>query len=267
MSFETIPQTINTSVSNAQSFLDEKANALLAPKSAEGISGFVFDVPGSENITLATDVTDHFTEDNSFVQDHVTNKPITLQLTGFVGELFYERPRGVAGAVANVQNRLETVEAYLGDYTPAAVQQTQAVIGQAQTAISAINQNIQRLQNVVGLFEGEGPEETRQQRAYRDLFALREQRTVVTVQTPFAYFDSMIITNISFNQPEDSMDIADIAVDLKEFRTAEVRTANFDQDLFPVREQIQSAEEEDQGAVRGTTRNSSVLFDVFGRTG
>ena len=267
MSFSTIAQQTNQGLSTGRQYLDERANALLSPKTARGISGFVFQIPDTEEITLTSDVTDHFTENNSFINDHVVNKPIQVTLTGSIGELFFERPRGLAGAAQAIQNRLETVEAYLGDRTPGFVQDAQAIIGQAQTAISAINQTLDRVQNVVGLFEGEGPEETLQQLAYQELFALYRLRSIVTVQTPWTYYDSMIITSISFRQNVDSEEITDISVSLKEFRVAQIQTVAYDDDLFPPRSDLQETSAEDQGTIRGIERNSSFLFQLFGGGG
>jgi hypothetical protein len=260
MSFQNLAQTANRGISDSRNYLDQRANAILRPKTAQGVGGFVFDVSNGETVDLSSDVTDHVTEDNSFVQDHVVNKPITLSLSGFIGELFFKKPAGVSGAAQEIQNRLETVEAFAGEKTPGAIQTAQRAIGQAQRAVSTINQALDRVQNVVGLFDGQGPEATRQQKAYQELFALRARKSPVTVQTPWAYYDSMIITDISFSQGSDSEDWSDISVSLKEFRVSETKTTTYNEDLFPPREEIQSGESEDQGSIRGRDENVSLLF-------
>jgi hypothetical protein len=107
MSFSTIAQSAKTGVNNAQGFLDGSNSAVLRPKSAEGIGGFVFDIPDNESVQLQSDITDHYTESNSFLNDHIVRKPIILTLSGFVGELVYRSPAGVEGAVQEVNNRLE----------------------------------------------------------------------------------------------------------------------------------------------------------------
>ena len=259
MSFNTIAQELNNGISSGREFADNQVNAILQPKTAEGIGGFLFDIPREENIELSSDVTDHFTENNSFINDHVVNQPIIVTLSGFQGELKFERPSGIAGAAQQLQNRLETVEAYAGERTPGFVQQAQSVVGQAQNAIATIDQTIDRAQNLVGLLGNVGDGLTRQQQAYGELNALRLAKTPVTLQTPWRYFDSMIITSISFVQPENSADISEISVSLKEFRVAETQTVAFDEDLFPPREQIQSTDQEDQGAVGREERDVSSL--------
>lgn len=264
MSFSTIAQKSNSGITNARDFLDEKANTILKPKAAEGISGFIFDVPDTESIMLSSDITDHYTEDNSFLNDHIVRKPVQITLSGFIGELVYTKPDGVEGAVQELNNRLEAVEAYVGDLTPGAVQTVQRAVQKVQSTVSAINQTLDKVQNVIGWFDGEGQEETAQQKAFNNLYALWKSADYVTVQTPWRYFDNMVIKDISFQQNGDTESITDISVTLKQIRVAQTKTASYDEDIFPVREQIQSGEEEDQGVVRGEERNVSLLYSAFG---
>ena len=146
--------------SMAKGYLDLKNSALVSPKSAKGIQGFIFDIPDNERIDLESDITDHFTESNSFINDHVVNKPMIIRLSGFIGELVYKRPDGIPGTVQEIGNRLSTVNAYLGDLTPQGVQIAQQIVQKSQSSISAINQTIGKVKNVVGLFNGQGQEKT-----------------------------------------------------------------------------------------------------------
>lgn len=264
MSFTQFAADGGQTPSTAEPYLDNKNNTLLKPKSAEGISGFIFDVPDSESLSLASDITDHFTESNSFLNDHIVRKPVIITLTGFIGELVFRAPSGIPGAVQELDNRLETVEAYAGDLTPGAVQTAQRIIGQAQSAISAINQTLGKVQNIVGLFDGESSEDTLQKKAYRQLFALWQSSEFVTVQTPWAYFDTMAIQSITLTQNAESEDITDISVTLKEMRVADIKTVDYDQEQFPPAVQVQEGSEEDQGIIRGEDKNESFLFSAFG---
>lgn len=264
MSFSTIAQKSNSGITNSRNYLDDKANVLLRPKSAKGISGFIFDVPDSESIQLNSEITDHYTEDNSFLNDHIVRKPIMISLSGFVGELVFRKPDGVEGAIQELSNRLETVEAYAGDLTPGAVQTAQRAVQKAQSAVSAINQTLDKVQNVVGFFEGQGQEETLQQKAFNNLYALWRSAEFITVQTPWRYFDNMVIQSITVQQDGESEEVTDIQVTLKEIRVAQTKTVSYDENIFPVREELQSGEEEDQGIIRGQDRDTSFLFSAFG---
>lgn len=261
MSFSTIAQSANSGISDARSYLDNKANTLLRPKSVKGIAGFLFDIPDNDTISLDWDITDHYTESNSFLNDHKVKKPIIITLSGFVGELVFRAPQGVEGAIQAISNRLETVEAYLGDATPGAVQEAQRVVQQAQSAISAINQTLDKAQNIIGFFDGEGPEETFQQKAFQVLNSLGDE-VILEVQTPWQFFDDMTIQSVSFTQDGTTNQITDISVTLKQIRISETKTEDFDQNQFPIREQVQAAPEEDQGNIGVKEVSPSGLYQL-----
>lgn len=263
MSFETIPQKSNSGTTDSRSYLNNNANTLLRPKGLKGIGGFLFDIPDQDQISLNWNITDHFTESNSFLNDHKQKDPRIVTLTGFIGELVFEKADGIEGDIQALSNRLETVEAYLGDGTPGAVQNAQRVLQQAQSAVSAINQTLDKVGNIAGFFSGDGPEETLQQLAYKNLASLGDE-VFMSVLTPWAFFDDMSIIGLSFSQNGETDQITDISVTLKQIRVSDTKMVDFDQDQFPPREEIQSAPEEDQGDIRGQEENSSLLFKAFG---
>lgn len=263
MSFDVINQVIGASFA-VKNYLDNKSAAIIKPKSAEGVSGFVFDIPDNEKLNLDSDITDHYTESNNFINDHITKKPIVITLSGFIGELVYRGPEGIAGDIQEINNRLETVEAYLGDYTPGGLQAAQRIIQQTQTAVSAINQLEGKIKNVVGLFDGVEPGDTLQQKAYKELFALWKSSALVTVQTPWDFFESMAIKNISFTQNAESKEITDISITVKEMRFSETRTVSFDQNQFPVPVAVQESPDENNGIAGEEAQDfASTLFKGY----
>lgn len=262
MSFSPIAQSDNSGTSDAASYLDDRANAIIRTGSVEGIAGFLFDIPNQDSINVDWDITDHFTENNSFLNDHKVKKPIIITLTGFVGELVFRAPQGFEGFIQSISNRLETVEAYLGDSTPGAVQEAQRVVQQAQSTISAINQTLDKAQNVISFF-GDGPEKTAQEEAYAGLVSLGSQ-TILSVETPWATFDDMTIQSLSFTQDGTTNQITDISVTLKQIRISKTKTVDFDKNQFPIREEVQSSLGEDQGDIRGQEVGSSLLYQSFG---
>lgn len=261
MSISTIAQSTNAGISNVRDYLDTKVDSILKPKAADGISGFVFDVADSDDLTDESEVTDHWTEDNSFLNDHIVQKPIKITLSGFIGELTYQRPKGIEGALQELGNRLELVDAYLGDYTPGFVQQAQGIVSQAESVVSQVNQTLDRVQNIVSALDGETAEPTAQEKAFRELFALKRAKEIVTVQTPWGYFDNMIITMISYSQDSETRSITSITVSLKEVRFAEVKTTSYETDLFPPRVNTQEEEKKDIGRIQG--REESFAFSVL----
>ena len=263
MTFSAIPQSTTKGTTDSKAYLDNSANAIVQLKGAQGVGGFLFDVPDMDSIALDWDITDHFTESNSFLNDHKVKKPVIITLTGFVGELVFRAPSGVEGALQAISNRLEVVDAYLGDSTPGSVQNAQRTVQQAQSAVSAINQTLDKIGTIASFFAGEGPQETEQQRAYRTLASLGNE-IILSVQTPWEFFPDMTIQALSFTQDGETNQMTDISVTLKQIRISDTKIVDFDQNQFPVREEVQSAPEEDQGDIRGQEENSSLLFKAFG---
>jgi hypothetical protein len=208
-----------TTITKGRQYLDTLANKyLVKPKSAHGIGGFVFDYETEASVTLQAEVTEHYTENNTFVMDHVAHKPARVVLRGLVGELVAAKPQGVTGALSLLTGKLSTIPAMLGKYTPGALKKIQGVVNNATNTVNKIDNYISRAQNIVGLFIGSTPGPTRQHTAYAELFALWWTSQVVTVETPYRYFDSMVIEQITFNQDEDSDSFSEITVTLKEVR-------------------------------------------------
>ena len=247
---------------DSKGFIDSSANVLLMPKTAKGISGFLFDIPETESINLSSEITDHYTENNSYINDHEIRKPITITLSGFVGELSYTPPQGLEGALQELNNKLETVDAYLGDLTPGFVQDIQKATSLAQSAVSTINQTLDRLQNVVGFLGGGIVQETMQQKAFNNLCALWKSSTLVTVQTPWKYFDNMRITDIGFSQDVETDQISNITVSLKQLRFSNIETTEYSGDINAPRVDLQKTLTEDIGKIQGT--KTSFLFQATG---
>ena len=263
MAFSTTIQSTSKGTTDSRAYLDNYANAIVKVSGLQGIAGFLFDVPDQDSIQVDWDVTDHFTESNSFLNDHKVKKPVIVTLTGFVGELVSKPPEGLEGALQRISNRLETVEAYAGDSTPGGIQNEQRTIQQAQRTVSAINQTLDKAGSLVSFFSGSGPQETEQQKAYRTLVSLGNE-VILSVQTPWEFFDDMTIISVGVIQGGETNQITDISVTLKQMRISDTKTTDFDQNQFPPRVDVQSAAGADQGNITGQGENSSVLFKAFG---
>ena len=96
-----LPSETFSAIPNGQAYVDGLVNKyVLRTKNSQGIGGFVFDYLGDVNVSLQADITDHFAEDNTAIQDHVAMRPIKVVMRGFVSELVMKAPQGVVGALA-----------------------------------------------------------------------------------------------------------------------------------------------------------------------
>ncbi len=277
---------------DVESYIEEQHAAVVRPRGAEGIYGWVFDIPTGERIENRSDITDHFTENNSFINDHVVQKPQRVTLSGYVGELVFKLSEASAqskllgegdgarfpGNIQELQNLLEQVDVYAGEFTPGMVQTAQRALNLAYLYQSTLNRQIAKAQNLVGVFNGSigvpvlppipgaDPGSTiRQKQMYEQLEGLRRSNQIVTVQTPWQYFESMMIESLSISQDENTSTWSEVRVTLKEIRFSDLRTTTFDQDLFPPRVDVQSEETVDAGRVQTVPDQelTSTLYRVF----
>lgn len=260
---------------DARKYADARQTAVLRPSGAAGISGWVFDIPTGEQVELTAEITDHFTESNSFINDHVVKPPQRVTLSGFVGELLFvlaeARQQSLAagedgftlpGSPQELQNSLSMVEAYLGDFTPGMVAKARQAVSLADMYVSLLNRTVNRVQNLVGVLNGtvgvpqlppipgtEPLTTTRQRGAYEQLKALWSTNQICTVQTPWEFFENMMIESIAVSQDEVTRSWTDFRVTLKEVRFAEVSRVQFNDDLFPPRVEIQGEDVVEVGRV------------------
>ena len=209
--------------SNVSAYINQIASQyVITPKGLKGIAGFVFDYEGEDRLTMESDITDHYAEDNTAIQDHIALRPKMIILRGFVSELTLPGVgTGLFGSLTQLQQKLGTADAYLGKYTPQGLQNLQGsaskAISQVQNYANTASQYLNQAKNLAGLF-GVGQPPTQQAKAYQTLGALRDSFQVFGVTTPWSYFPSMSITSLVFMQPKDNKQQSDITVTMKEIR-------------------------------------------------
>lgn len=200
---------------------------------------FLFHYEGEQTVTLESDITDHYVEDNSAIQDNITVKPELITTHGFIGELNNVVP--LVPAVA--QQAFDKLVA-LSAYTPAlsvsallaynlAVQAAQAVIDTANNAVSAWN----TVGGAIGAPTLGGQTtaiantefaavQNLQQQAFQMFYGYWRNRTLFTVQTPWAIFPNVAIKSLRAIQNADTAVITDFEVSFKVIRFASTITTN-----------------------------------------
>lgn len=249
-------------VQDGRSYIDELANKyILKPKSANGIGGFVFDYEGDSNISLHADITDHWAENNTAIQDHIAIHPTRITLHGLVGELVLAKPTGILGVLDAIQDKLGQVPAYLGKYTPQALGKIQSAVTKAQSTVNTVDQALSRVQNIVGLFDNSVLGLTKQQKAYQKLQGLLVSKQLLIIVTPFGTHNNMVVESISLTQPEETKDLCEVSVTLKQMRFVDTQTtyAFFKGGRLAQQSQSQT----DKGKTTGTSTDVSVLYGAF----
>lgn len=262
-----LPSETFSAIPNGQAYVDGLVNKyILRTKSSSGIGGFLFDYLGDVNVSMDADITDHYAENNTAIQDHVAIRPIEVVMRGFVSELTLPKPQGVVGALAAAQSALAQVNAYLGKYTPGVIQTMGKAITQVQNTVNTINQTLAKVQNIISLFPGAPPAATKQAKAYSQLFTAMQQKLPMTVDTPYRVLHNMIIKRIAFVQPEDTKSWSDITVTLKQINFVETATVA-DNGSFAGRLAQQAQTPTNKGVVPGAQVPTSAAYTLAQQAG
>lgn len=252
MSFSPIKTTPAQGVdlsSEAKKYLDEKSQAILIVAGGRGINGWVFDIPTGESLTSKVNISKHYMENGSVINDHAVNEPDEITLTGLVGELVYRKPQGIEGALTEAASRLSTVNAYLGPLTQGATQKAAQIATQAAYVANQAKAIAKRAGNVVDFFRGEDATLTLQQKAYFELMALQKTHQLVWVLTPWNIHYNMLISQVAARQDETTNDYTDFSVTVQEARFTGVETTTFDEGNYKSAIAAQTPPKNDLGKV------------------
>lgn len=238
---------------------------------------FVFHYEGENTATLDSDITDHYAEDNTSIQDQIALAPALISTQGYIGELnnILELPSGAAGQIASTAISKLTP---LAQFAPGLSVTAQNAYNEAffayQIAQSLRNTLVSGLSSITGT-GGESvigpnglslqPNQSKQQTAFQMFYAYRATRTLFTVQTPWAVFQNMAIKTLKATQTGETSMITDFEVTFKQmqFASAIEITIYSDNSTFSGRLQQQGAPITDLG----TSRLSESLLPFDGALG
>lgn len=245
-----------TTFSNNLAFISSATKqAVVKPQNFEGIAGFLFDIPKREEINLSADITEHYIENNTVINDHIALKPETLTLEGFVGELKFKSNRSLP-ILGGVVDKLNLIDGFFPDITTQANQ----LYTQTENALNVANQAKKNTENIYGLFNDldSSSKETKQAKAFYFFYALWQSREVFTVDTPWHVFTNMFIIDLKAMQEENNY-LTNFSVTLKKIRFAE----NIQVKQRQGRNGQQNSKISNNGKTKGKTKPVSFLRGLF----
>lgn len=194
---------------------------VVAPEKIES-QVYLFDTRGEEEVSLESDITDNWVEDNKTMQDHIGLKPMTITLSGYVGELTNKLPEIFPEELSRVPDQLSGISAFMPELTTQTqyiLNRTQEVYGIYEKANRTVKTGYNRLE---ALKDGvEVPKEVpNQQKVFAQFYDLWQQRGLYTVYTPFGVYNNMAIQALRARQEEDSSYISEFSVTFKQIRIA-----------------------------------------------
>lgn len=238
---------------------------IVAPPGVLQISSFAFDYEGDDNVSLRNEITKHWVEDNTAVEDHIGVEPVTIRLKGRVSELTFSAATSgaVLAALSTVENALSQADAYLGKYTTGTTQTLLTAITQAQNIAVQIEQAAARLQQLASFFPASGPQRNKQQAAFALLSALRNARVLFTVYTPFQVFYNMAIANIDATQPAGTRTISDFTVEMMQLQFTNSLSQSSFQSKYGGRAAAGYQPPTSNGVTAGVSALTSTITSIF----
>lgn len=223
------------SITNSADVFSSFANKIIVkPQDFQGFCGYVFDAMDLEEWNLESDITDHYIEDNTSIQDHIALKPETFTVRGYVGELVYGNKTVMVKQadgtlkptmqqevpyLTSINNSLQLASAYFPQYTT----QAQALYNQAaqtyKTALKA-KQTAEDLYNKYYKKQKISPQDNRQTQAYTFFYQLWLYRRIFTIQTFLGTFENMAISSCRPSQVGDQNMITEFSITFKKLRFA-----------------------------------------------
>lgn len=206
-----------------------------------GPPSLLFHYEGEQTATFSSDITDHYLEDNTTVQDQIALKPVIVTTHGFIGELNNVPPQ----ALQTLQQSLNTLTA-IGSYSPSLTVSSllayNAAFSAYQLSANLSNAAVSVVSSLGGGATGESVignnvagivttavNQNKQQTYFQQFYGYWQTRTLFTIQTPWAVFKDMVIQNFRALQDGDTRVITDFEITWKQMNFASTASTNVTQ--------------------------------------
>jgi hypothetical protein len=194
---------------------------------------FLFHYWGEQSVSLESEITDHYTEENSALQDHIALKPETITGVGYIGELNNVTPEALQ-PLRTAAEKLTIISAYTPGLSVAAFQayetafqayQVAKLAGQVATsAWSALSSSSAPADGGDGVASF-GKVQNLQQQAFQMFYAYRKQRRLFSVQTPWAVFRNCAIMRLKAVQDPETTLITSFEITFKPIQYAKTTSS------------------------------------------
>jgi hypothetical protein len=184
---------------------------------------FLFHYEGENTVTLESDITDHYIEDNTARQDHITLKPEIITVTGYIGELNDVVPEYLA-PLKIAADKLGMMSAFTPSLSVTALKTYNTAMQLYNTGRVIANAGIAAVRTFTG-----DENQNEQQKAFSQFYGYYKERRLFTVQTPWAIFEDMAIRTLRAVQEEDTNAVSSFEISFKKLRFAQsyfVKTKN-----------------------------------------
>lgn len=212
-----------------------------APSGKQTPPALLFHYEGEQSISIQSDITDHYVEDNTALQDNIALRPEIVTTKGYIGELNNVVPEALK-AVKFIADKLTVIGGYTPQLTTTGLILFNAAFQAYQLAQNAVNAAVSTWNSVSNMVTGdsgdvtvgsdgisgfdpstgriEGRVQNKQQIAFQQFYGYWRLRTLFTIQTPWAVFTDMAIQKLTPVQDETSRMVTEFSIEFKKIRTA-----------------------------------------------
>jgi len=198
----------------------------------------LFNYEAEQSVSLSSDVTDHYIEDNTAIQDQVALKPETITTSGFIGELNDVAPAALI-PLQTVAEKLVAIGAYAPQISETAAIAYAKAFQLYQVGSSLANSAVSSWASLTGggaqtvingattqqdITNQTNKSQTKQQIYFQQFYGYWKNRTLFTVQTPWAVFQDMIIQSLRAVQDAETRMITDFEITFKLMRFASTQS-------------------------------------------
>ncbi len=199
------------------------------------LPNFVFNYEGEQTVSLQSDITDHYVENNSPIQDQIAIKPEIITTQGFIGELNDISPPALR-ALQIAAQKLTNISGYVPSLSATALIAYNEALFAYQTASNAIDSAVSAVSSIGnfiddvdaaqtfvgsnGLIRSTTPQ-NKQQTAFQQFYGYWYKRSLFSIQTPWCVFTDMAIQSLRAVQDAETETITTFEITFKHLRFAE----------------------------------------------
>ena len=204
----------------------------VAPLARIGLAGFELSIEETQTMSLRSDVTDHYTELGNTINDHVALQPTVYSFSGKIGEKVNNYGKSGKSGFKQFTEQAITVISYLPVLT-STISSVQSRFANAGSSFGGLASAI--LGGGLDIYEAYkivNPPDTEQAKAFNFFRAMWLSKQPFSVETPWAFYNNMVITEMDFEQPADSKLYTNFSGKVKQIRTITTQTAEVDPSRF-----------------------------------
>ncbi len=259
-------------IKTVQDWLNQKENELIGGVLfSESTNGQIllfnnFGICTQNNLSLKSDITNHYTEENYWINDHWAINPPQYTLSGLIGELIYTVPEGWAQKIESLYgptglSLLSVLSPTLGSYTSGVLNITRKVQSVVDKYINIAKQSANKIKDFALKKDGiTVVKKTNQRRVLDELENLMNNRVLVNVVTPYGTYNRLAIVAINIRQNENTRFISDVEITFQKWRSVDELYADVNSEkMLADVVAAQKAPEKQKGLI-GTVKSNINLF-------